>query len=446
VRLLRERPLIPLETLLAVDQTSPFYIETDKKSLFYAESWALTHYMLRPNGRRSQFRRFIEALAQGKPADRSFRQAFQTDYATIEQELKNYIGQGVYPTEDLTFARQLGLKEDAPIAPLREAEVQAYLGDLLWRIHRSVDGEAYLNRALSIDPGLALAHQSLGTLRLRQNRYAEAQRHLRRAIEAGSQDYLAHYYYAFAIHREQVGESQYVSDIPDESVKKMRAALELARRLNPDFPDTYKLLAFINLVRSEGLDEAIDLINRAVSLAPHREDIVYTLAQIQMKRKDYAAARQTALALAGGVAKSDVRERANSMLDNIAKIEERLAKMKAEGEARDDASSRISTAPPLPGQRFQGDQVRGLLTRIDCDGAIITLTVKTESRSFRFRTERGGQPTLVRYTPDVPTEITCGPINPAKPVIVTYRAATQTGVANVDGEPIGVEFVKPDWK
>ncbi|HEY7183643.1 MAG TPA: DUF1570 domain-containing protein, partial [Blastocatellia bacterium] len=37
-RLLRDRPLIPLGTLLTVDQASPFYVDTDKKSLFYAES------------------------------------------------------------------------------------------------------------------------------------------------------------------------------------------------------------------------------------------------------------------------------------------------------------------------------------------------------------------------------------------------------------------------
>jgi tetratricopeptide (TPR) repeat protein len=438
-RLLRERQLIPLETLLAVDQTSPFYVETDKKNLFYAESWALTHYLLRPGGRRPQFRQFINALAQGKPADLSFKQAFQTGYAAIEQELRNYIGQGLYPTEDVTFARQLGFRAEMKTAALSEAEVQAYLGDMLWRIHRSVDGEAFLNRALSLDPGLALAHQSLGTLRLRQNRYAEARRHFRRAIEAGSQDYLAHYYYALAIHREQVGESQYVSDLPGESVKEMRAALRLARQLNPDFADTYKLLAFINLIRGEDLDEAIDLINRAISLAPHREDIVYTLAQIQLRRKDYDAARRTASALAGGAAKSDVRERANSMLESIAKIEEQSAQMKAEGETRAAQSS-----APLPGRRFQGDQVRGLLTRIDCDDAGVTLTVKTESRSFKFRTTQAGQLILVRYTPDVPTSMICGPINPAKPVIVTYHGSAQSRAADLDGEPVGVEFVKPD--
>ncbi|HKC84799.1 MAG TPA: tetratricopeptide repeat protein [Blastocatellia bacterium] len=448
VKLLRERPLIPLETLLAVDQTSPFYIESEKKNLFYAESWALTHCLLRAGGRRSQFRQFVNALAQGQSVDESFKRSFQTDYATIEQEMKNYISQGVYPIEETPFAQPLGFDTEMKTALLSEAGVQAYLGDLLWRVHRSVDGEAFLNRALSIDPGLAMAHLSLGALRLRQNRYVEARRHLKQAIDTGSQDYLAHYYYALAIHREQIGETQFVSDLSADSVREMRAALGHARQLNPNFADTYKLLAFINLALGEDLDEATTLINRAIELAPHREDIVYTLAQIQMRRKDYAAARQTARTLAGGTAKSDVRERANSMLENIAKIEERMAKMKAEGDARGDQApgpdDQPSTRPPLPGQRFQGDQVRGFLTRIDCDDASITLTVKSESRSFKFRTTRTGQLIFVRYTPEIPTSIICGAINPAKPVIVTYRGSAQSDIANFDGEPIGVEFVKPD--
>ena len=34
---------------------------------------------------------------------------------------------------------------------------------------------------------------------------------------------------------------------------------------------------------------------------------------------------------------------------------------------------------------------------------------------------------------------------PAKPVIVTYRGSARPLVTDVDGEPIGVEFVKPGW-
>lgn len=456
VGLLREQTPLPLQTLFAVDYDSPYYNQTDKKNLFYAESWALTHYLLHGGGgkRQSQFRRFINDLTQGKPADESFTQAFQTDFATVEKELKNYISRGAYPSEMAALDQQIAFSAEVRIAPLGAAEVEAYLGDLLWRIYRSADGEAFLNRALSIDPKLAMAHFSLGTLRMRQNRYGEARKHFQQAAEADPQNYLAHYNYAYAIHREQVDESEYVSEFREGSVKEMRESLNLARQLNPDFADTYKLLAFINLVLGEDLDEAVNLINRAIALAPHREDIVYTMAQIQMRRKDYAAARQVAQKLAGGAVKADIRERAAWMIENIAKVEERMAKMKAESEASGDhsraADSPAPTRPPLPGQRFQGDQIRGLLTRIDCDGASITLTVKSESRFFKLRTTRTSQLIFVRYTPEIPTSITCGAINPARPVIVTYRSLPQFDLANLanlaslDGEPIGVEFVKPD--
>src|SRR5580692_11558701 len=42
---LRQNRLLPLTTLLKVDQTSAYYHEEQKGSVFYAESWALTHYI-----------------------------------------------------------------------------------------------------------------------------------------------------------------------------------------------------------------------------------------------------------------------------------------------------------------------------------------------------------------------------------------------------------------
>ena len=42
---LRQNRLLPVITLLKVDQTSPYYHEEQKGSVFYAESWALTHYI-----------------------------------------------------------------------------------------------------------------------------------------------------------------------------------------------------------------------------------------------------------------------------------------------------------------------------------------------------------------------------------------------------------------
>jgi hypothetical protein len=44
VKFLEHNPLLPLATLFAVDQHSPYYHEDEKTSIFYSESWALTHY------------------------------------------------------------------------------------------------------------------------------------------------------------------------------------------------------------------------------------------------------------------------------------------------------------------------------------------------------------------------------------------------------------------
>ena len=43
--LLRQENLLPLATLFTVDEKSPYYLEEKKGSIFYAECWALTHYL-----------------------------------------------------------------------------------------------------------------------------------------------------------------------------------------------------------------------------------------------------------------------------------------------------------------------------------------------------------------------------------------------------------------
>ena len=49
--LLRDSKMLPLPLLFQVDPKSPYYNERDKQSIFYAQSWALMHYLIhRPGG------------------------------------------------------------------------------------------------------------------------------------------------------------------------------------------------------------------------------------------------------------------------------------------------------------------------------------------------------------------------------------------------------------
>jgi tetratricopeptide (TPR) repeat protein len=448
VQLLRRSSLLPLETVIAVNRDSKLYNESEKKTLFYAQSWALVHYLLLGNqsGRRNQFLQFIDSLMTGKNYSDAFRDAFKTDYASLEKELNDYIGRNLYRSQIVKLDRRLTHEPILQATILTDAEVQSYLGDLLWRIQRPKEAEVFLQRALALNPDLIIAHHSIGLLRVRQNRYTEAKNHLQKAIAAGSQNYLSHYYYAYALQREQMDSTNYVSDFASDSVKEMRAALEKTSELAPDFPDTYKQLAFINLVLNLNLDEAVVLLKHALTLAPQRDDIAFTLAQVYLRQQNSTAAREIALKIVSSSEDSQSRSRAQSMLETMAKVEERLSQVNSEKTPQANRSQPASenTNPKTgPGYRFEGEQARGLLMRLDCSDQGVILILNSDSRQYRFYTPKKDQLFFVTYTRTVSHSITCGAIDPPKPVIITYRTNEGTK-PEFDGLPIGVEFIKPE--
>src|SRR5882724_7759001 len=212
VYLLREKKMLPLRTLFQVDPKSPYYNERDKQSIFYAESWALMHYLLMGKNaqRRAQLSKFVDLIGASVPMEQAFQQAFQTTFETMEKELREYINQRSYSFEVGHFEKKLELDTGMQAAPISEAEAQAYLGDLLLHTNRS-ESEDYLQRALSIDPKLPMANASLGMLRVREGKTDEALESFERAVAANSRNYLTHYYYAYALSRERKGDSALVT-------------------------------------------------------------------------------------------------------------------------------------------------------------------------------------------------------------------------------------------
>ncbi|MBO0862328.1 MAG: tetratricopeptide repeat protein [Chloracidobacterium sp.] len=448
---LREQKFLPLQRLFAIDHSSPEYNERDRKGVFYAQSWALVHYLLLGNEskRQTQFIRFVNALAAGAPIDDSFKQIFQTDYATLEKELKNYIGRNFYPVLDVPFNEKLSFDADMQTTPMSEAETQYYLGDVLCRTQRLEEGEEYLKRAVALDPKLAPALASLGINRMRQKKYPEAREYLEQAVAANSQNHLAHYYYAYTLYREMFNEGTLVAHPPEDKVKLMRAALDSAIQLAPNFPETYNLLGFIYLATGENLGAGVNALKVAMSLAPGREDYAMTLAQLYMRQEKLAEARLVATPLARDASRPEIRARAESMLENITRIEEFKAHRDAPTSALAPPAINGEPAtpappPPILRRRVSGEKVEGSLTRVDCEKGM-TLTVKSGDKTIKLNTNSPDRVKFISYVPDNSGEITCGPIKPPKQVVVTYRASTDVTSPFI-GEPITVEFVKSDGK
>ncbi|MDX6695368.1 MAG: hypothetical protein QOF02_2971 [Blastocatellia bacterium] len=466
---LREQKLLPLRTLFEVDHRSPLYNESSKRGVFYAQSWALLHYLLLGDNakRQPQFNAFLNLIMSNKSVDEAFQQAFQTDFATMEKELREYIRRDTYPAQVATFERKLEFDAEMQSAPLSEAEAQAYLGDLLVHMGKYEQAEKVLQEAVKLDANVAIAESSLGMLYLQKDNIAEARRHLERAVSLSSQNYLAHYYYAFVLSREGMDGGRYISTYPPETMQKMRAELKKASELAPNYAEAYHLLAFINLVAGDNLDEAVGAATRAISLSPGEREYKFLLAQIYLRKQDYALARKTLEAYMRN-AEPEERERAQSMLKVLTANEEQSARFNAGAEspaaADDDAEQTTSAAPtlkqagnnsskqsgieltlptgtllrqPQPGEA----QARGYLVRIDCADRNIVLTIRVGDKLLKLQRTKLEEIEFVSFSADIAGEITCGARKPENPVIVTYRPAPKNARSKVDGEVLGVAFV-----
>jgi len=461
---LQQNSLLPLRTLLEVDYKSPFYNESQKQSIFYAEAWALMHYlMMTDNGVRApHVLEFLQLLNAHTALEPAFQKAFNTSIESFESALRGYVLQDHFRSNDLTFARKIQPSIEMTSASLSEAEVFAYEGDLLIHSNRN-EAETYLLKAVALDPNLIQAHASLGMARYRQGRMSEALPSLERAVEANSQNALVQYYYAAILSRPAENETTLTLGLAPETAAKARAALKNAIALRPDFHDSYNLLAYVNLVMGTDIDETIELLNGVLARSPERNDHRYMLGQLYMHKDDYKQARPLLERVAAGNLEANVRSHAQKLLGVMTEIEELEVKKEEARRARGFATSngnqpQIGAAAnqaindpsadlrevlhlPTTGEA----RVAGVLMSIDCEANGLVFVVKTQERTLRLRADSFQQVRRVSFTADVRGTITCGARKPENPVVVCYLPISDKR-ANSDGVLSSVEFVPREFQ
>jgi tetratricopeptide (TPR) repeat protein len=478
VYLLRENKILPLKTLFEVTHQSPYYNESKKQGIFYAQSWALMHYMLiGKSGRVEPLTKFLELQNQDVPIDQAFQQAFGMPFEAVEKDLRAYVKQDRYNLVQGHFEKKLELDTTTQVTPLTEAEAQAYLGDLLLHSRR-LDAYTYLQKALKLDPNLGMAHASLGMAYFREGKVDEARASLERAVAANSQNYLAHYYYAFTLSR-QSPSGQQVGDYTPEVSAKIKTHLQQAIKLRPDYLEAYNLLAFVSLVTGDGLTEAIESLKQAVKAAPGRDDFSFTLAQLYARIGDYKTSRQMLEQVAKSAnADEYLRQHSATLLKQIEEIEDtagtfdQLQPRKRSNNgppalvnAGSDSSSSAATtgtSRPAPAPTPAADpssylrevlrspgagetQLLGKLLRLECDAKGITFVIETEAGLLRLRTANFEDIEITTYDTSVKGEITCGERKPVNVVVVCYLPNTDKKI-KADGLLKSIEFVPNDFK
>jgi tetratricopeptide (TPR) repeat protein len=455
-RLLRTGKRLPLRTLLATDSKSDYYNEGDQRSLFYAQSWALVHYLLHrdENNGLERFTRLLGRLSEGATLDDGLKEVFHTNIDKIEIALQLYLRNNPFPSAELTFEQRLAVSKEMPSSQISIAEARAHVGDLLLHINRLEESEKYLQEAIALDPNLIAARASLGMLRVKQNRVAEAIEVLRRAATIDRQNYLTQYYFAYALSREGSTEDESVRAYNDSSVVELRLALDRTIELSPNFIEAYRLHAFVNLVRDERLDQAEELLKRGLKLSPARQDLMLILAQVHLRVLNFKAARAVLEPIMVRPADPKFRDQAKGFLEDITYAEEQASRPAAVARKWESPPPEPSSltgsalqqqahAPkPWLAKRFAGERVRGTLMNIECLEKGVALSVKVGSQILRLHASELRSVFFVTYVPGLERTVTCG-TRSQNLVVLTYRAKVESR-SRFDGEAVAIEFVPED--
>lgn len=397
---LRQNRLLPLAALFTVDSRSPYYHEENKGSIFYAESWALTHYICINDFRNKTqlLTKYAELLAQKMDPVTAATGAFG-DLKQLQSALELYIQQHSYHFLKMPATTEVddsAFKVEALPGP----QADAVRADFLAYDGRIADSRPLLEQVLQEDPQNVSARETMGYLEFRQGNVEEARKWFAQAVKLDSQDYLAHYYFA-AMSMNGAGE--------DDAVE---SSLRTAIKLNPTFAPAFDRLAAFEGSRRRNLDEARLMALTAAQLDPGNVTYRITYANLLMmmeRPKDAVTVLQNALRLAKNPGQTAMVQ---NVLTNIQDYQETQARIdeqnqrfhdeqaKAEAEAG-GAGAADASAPEEEAANGPHRFVTGTVKNVQCSppGMILSVVTKGTTVALHSRNYYTIQFTALGFTP-----------------------------------------------
>jgi tetratricopeptide (TPR) repeat protein len=320
--LLKRSELLPLKTLLTVDAGSPYYHNEAEGSLFYAESWALTHFLTvsdRLQGTH-RVRDYTERMALGEDSVTAATLAFG-DLNKLQAGLGDYVVQRKFMYFMMPAERKIDAKSIA-VRAVPETEADAVCADVMAHTDRTTEAASLLDGVLRADARQGLAHETMGYLRYQAGDFAAAKKWFGEAVEIDPESFRAHAYFASAMAR--------AGDRRDDAA--IETNLREAIRLNPEFAPACDALALFGARRHRDLNEAESLGRRAVELEPGELSFRLDCAEVMTDNNHFAEALGM-LRKAMPLAKT--AEQTSAVRDRMARVERsETASLGASGKAR----------------------------------------------------------------------------------------------------------------
>ncbi len=290
---------------------APGYEEGTHRTLFYAQSWMLMHYLINKD-KLSETGTYFELVQnQHVPVEDAIQQAYGMTVAQFDKTVKDYF-HSLAPQllKDQDAARQPGASAGnrpqlnhfaAPLGPddvaieakmLREADGEAQLAEVMLRIpERREQGLKELDRILQLTDKNGqpvdneMAHRARAWAYLEQKEFAKAAEELGTASALDPHDVWNRYYLALLKYRTAQTKHEEI-----QGLANMMIDLKVTMDRYPDFAEAYNMLA-IARIEGGGAASALESIKQAIALSPRNEQYVFTLAQVNEAGKKWDAAQ-----------------------------------------------------------------------------------------------------------------------------------------------------------
>jgi tetratricopeptide (TPR) repeat protein len=255
---LRSHQLIPLPVLFKVDASSPYYHDEEKGSVFYAESWALTHY-LQINDRVRGTHKVQDYLRLVKDHEDTVEAAEKVfgDLKQLQSALDDYTRLSLYRVFVLNSAAAPIDETSYTVRPMTQIEADAARADVLVNVKREKEARDLIETILKEDQNNVAVRVTMGQLEYRLGDFDLARKWFGEAAKLDPTNYLANYYYA------SISMDSGHSD--DSAIEPgLRAAIQN----NPKFAYAYERLAAYLGMQHQHMDLAVSLITTAIKLEP----------------------------------------------------------------------------------------------------------------------------------------------------------------------------------
>jgi hypothetical protein len=429
--LLNQSSLIPLADFLSVDRKSSLYNESDRRGVFYAQSWALVHMLRMSPEYREKNSAIFAHMKEKTLTAADFERALERPLATIEKDLKAYTRQTEF-LGSVMDAKLEQVESRVSVISIAESEARLTLACVLASGPSFAKAEPVLLELQKNDPTNLTIIEKLAVVAMYGQKDDLALERLEEADGLGSTNVKLMLQYVARKRSQSDGPEaratilNTLQRLAKDNGENVEVALSLASSLNREQKAVQALVA-LNAVKTVKPDDAFHLFRARAYTQLNLKNLSETQKEIANARK-YAEGEQLREldVLEESVRRMESFQRGNSSSTTVSSRKRFSARSLNEG----------SNEPPRLRKHIEEaskeDQVQEVLTpqypsetgsfvELDCRAAktpVVRVRVGAETLGFailnpnRIQIQGAGSETI---------DLNCGPQKSPKKVEVSFR-------------------------